>query len=80
MNITLERLPYSATRIGVAHIGVDDNLQQLLQIVGTATALPVKLAETAQVKALHYTANKTDRVVFRNVLVDSLKEKHHLIW
>ena len=80
VDVALEGLLYPAAGIDVVHVGVDDNLQQHLRIIRTASALPVQFAETAQVEALYYAADKADWIIFRNVFVDSLRKKYRLIW
>ncbi len=80
MDIALQTLLNLATGVDVVHIGVDDDLKEHLRIIRTAATLLVELAETTQIKTLNNAADKADWIFFRNIFVDSLRKKHHLIW
>lgn len=45
VDVTLQSLLYPAAGIDVVHVGVDDNLQQHLRVVGAPATLPIQLAE-----------------------------------
>ena len=80
MDVALQAPLYLTTGVDVVHIGVDDDLKEHLRIIRTAATLPVELAETTQIKALYNAADKADGILFRNIFVDSLRKKHHLVW
>ena len=53
VNVALQGFLYLAAGIDVVHVGIDDNLQEHLRVIRTATAFLVQLAESRKVEALH---------------------------
>ena len=49
MHITLQGLLYPAARVDVVHVGVDDDFQQHLRMIGATSAIIIQFAERAQV-------------------------------
>ena len=80
VDVALERGLYLAAGVDVVHVGVEDDLQEHLRLVGTAAARLVKPAEAADVKRVNYSAHQADRIIGGDVLVDSFRKKNRLIW
>lgn len=78
MNITLEGRFYLAARIKVVHVTVNQRLEHHFRMVWTAAALFIKFAEVFQLQAVNYRVNHTDRIVFRNILVKTMRKKNSL--
>ena len=80
VDVTLQGLLYLAAGIDVVHVGIDDNLQEHLGIVRAAATFLVQLAERREVEVLNYVADQAHGVIFRNILVYSLRKKYRLVW
>ena len=74
LNLTL----YLSARVDIIHIGVENDLEHHLRMVGTASAFAVQFLEIAQVKVLDYRINNAYRVVFRLILI-RIKQKEQPI-
>ena len=60
VDLVPERRPNPAARVYVVHVGVDNNLQKHLQMVGTAAAHLVKPADAVDVKIVNYGVHRAN--------------------
>ena len=79
VNVPEKQFLYPAAGVDILHVGIKDDLEHHLRMVGTAAALFVELTEIIDIQTVNNSIDNAHGVVFRNVLIDSLRKKHRLV-
>ncbi len=79
MDVALHLTLYIAARIYVVHIGIEDDLEHHLRVVGTPAAFTVQFFELPQVKTLDNGINNAYRVVFRYIFIGIQQKKQPVV-
>ncbi|VYT50809.1 Uncharacterised protein [Bacteroides vulgatus] len=65
--------------VDVVHIGIQNDLEHHPGMVRAAPAFLIQLPETFKVQALNQSVNHAHRIVFCNILINSLRKKNGLV-
>ena len=79
VNVPEKQLLYPAAGVDIVHVGIEDDLEHHFWMVGTAAALFVKLTKIVDIQTVNNGIDNANGVVFRNVLIDSLRKMHRLV-
>jgi len=79
MNVTQEKLLYFTARIDIIHVGVDNYLKHHFRMIRTAAGFFIKFIETFKIESINNCVNYANRVVRRNVFINSLRKKNGLV-
>ncbi len=79
MNVALHLTLYLAARIYVIHIGIEDDLEHHLRVVGTPAPFTVQFFELLEIKTLNYGINNAHRIVFRDIFIRIQQKKQSVV-
>ena len=79
VNVPEKQFLYPAAGVDIVHVGIEDDLEHHFWMIWTAPALFVKLTEIVDIQTVNNGIDNANGVVFRNVLIDSLRKKHRLV-
>ena len=79
MDVTVKKLFNFPAGVDVVHIGIQNDLEHHLGVVRAAAAFLIQLAETFKIQALNQGVNHAHRIVFCNILINSLRKKNGLV-
>ena len=79
MDVTVKELFNFPAGVDVVHIGIQNDLEHHLGVVRAATAFLIQLSETFKIQALNQGVNHVHRIVFCNILINSLRKKNGLV-
>ena len=65
--------------VDVVHIGIQNYLEHHPGVVRAAPAFLIQLSETCKIQALNQGGNRARRIVFCNILINSLRKKNGLV-
>ena len=79
MDVTVKELFNFPAGVDVVHIGIQNDLEHHPGVVRAAPAFLIQLSETFKIQALNQGVNHAHRIVFCNILINSLRKKHCLV-
>ena len=79
MNVTVKKSFDFPARVDVVHVGIQNDLEHHLGVVRAAAAFLIQFSETFKIQALNQGVNHAHRIVFCNILINSLRKKHCLV-
>jgi len=79
MNVTMKEIFYFTAGVDVVHVGIQNDLEHHLGMVRAAAAFLIQFLETFKIQALNQSVNYAHRIVFCNILINSLRKKHCLV-
>ena len=79
MDVTVKELFNFPAGVDVVHIGIQNDLEHHLGVVRAAAAFLIQFSETFKIQALNQGVNHAHRIVFCNILINSLRKKNGLV-
>ena len=79
MDVTVKKLFNFPAGVDVVHIGIQNDLEHHLGVVRAAAAFLIQLSETFKIQALNQGVNHAHRIIFCNILINSLRKKNGLV-
>ena len=79
MDVTVKELFDFPAGVDVVHIGIQNDLEHHPGVIRAAAAFLIQLSETFKIQALNQGVNHAHRIVFCNILINSLRKKHCLV-
>lgn len=78
MDVSLQSRLYLPTRIEIVHIAVNDSLQHHLGMIWTTASFLIQFLEIVEPEIVDDPIYHPDRIVFRNIFIETLRKKYHL--
>ena len=79
MDVALDGFLYLAAGVDVVHVGIEDELEHHLRMVGATAFLLVQLFEILEVKTFYYGIDNANRIVFGYILVRIHRQKQSVV-
>lgn len=70
---------YPTTGINVVHVGIQDDFKHHAGVIKTLTFYLVQFLESFKIETVNYCTNNTDRSIFHNIFINSLRKKYQLV-
>ena len=79
VNVPEQQFLYPTAGVDIVHVGIEDDLEHHLRMIGNAAALFVKLTKIIDIQTVNNGIDNANGIIFRNVLIDSLRKKPRLV-